>query len=265
MGHFTPRLRDWCGEGVPFRDAGYMASEGIFTVPQANNSVDGLPALHAVFFEFLAEHDFGKPDAPALLAHELEPGHNYHVVVTTTGGLYRYAMNDVVRAAGRQQETPLLRFLYKGGHVQNMQGEMLSIEHVMTTMAALAAETGVRLRHFQVIAEIDRRRYALHIEPADAPSPGQLRQLLAGFDRALGAANENYTIFRTDKMLNPPRLAVMQKGWLERITADHLARSGRDSQFKPAVLASTPEHPEMVEQSLAWSGDERGERRAVGE
>ncbi|MFI5019353.1 MAG: GH3 auxin-responsive promoter family protein [Dongiales bacterium] len=265
MGHFTPRLRDWCGEGVPFRDAGYMASEGIFTVPQANDSVDGLPALHAVFFEFLAEHDFGKPDAPALLAHELEPGRNYHVVVTTTGGLYRYAMNDVVRAGVRQQETPLLRFLYKGGHVQNMQGEMLSIEHVMATMAALAAETGVRLRHFQVIAEIDRRRYALHIEPADAPSPGQLRQLLAGFDRALGAANENYTIFRTDKMLNPPRLAVMQKGWLERITADHLARSGRDSQFKPAVLASAPEHPEMVEQSLAWSGDERGERRAAGE
>ena len=101
--------------------------------------------------------------------------------------------------------------------------------------------------------------------PRDALAPGQLRQLLAGFDRALGAANENYTIFRTDKMLNPPRLAVMQKGWLERITADHLARSGRDSQFKPAVLASTPEHPEMVEQSLAWSGDERGERRAAGE
>ena len=25
--------RDWCGEGVPFRDAGYMASEGIFAVP----------------------------------------------------------------------------------------------------------------------------------------------------------------------------------------------------------------------------------------
>jgi GH3 auxin-responsive promoter. len=73
-GAFHAALRDWCGEGVPFRDAGYMASEGIFTVPQANNSVDGLPALHAVFFEFLAEHDFGKPDAPALLAHELEPG-----------------------------------------------------------------------------------------------------------------------------------------------------------------------------------------------
>ena len=86
-----------------------------------------------------------------------------------------------------------------------------------------------------------------------------------GFDRALGAANENYTIFRTDKMLNPPRLAVMRKGWLERITADHLARSGRDSQFKPAVLASTAAHPEMADQSLDWPADDRGTWRAVGE
>ena len=57
----------------------------------------------------------------------------------------------------------------------------------------------------------------------------------------------------------------MQQGWLERITADHRARSGRDAQFKPVVLASVPEHPEMVEQSLEWSGEERGERRAAGE
>jgi hypothetical protein len=265
MGHFAPRLREWCAESMPIRDAGYMASEGIFTVPQANDSVDGLPALHAVFFEFLAERDFGKPDARALLAHELEAGRNYHVVVTTTGGLYRYAMNDVVHVAGHRQATPLLRFLYKGNHVQDMQGERVTIEHVMTTLAALAPETGGKLRHFQVVAELDRRRYALHIEPSETLAPGQLRRLLAAFDRALGQANEYYTMFRKEHLLNPPRLCVMRQGWLERITAEHRARSGRDAQFKPVVLASVPEHPEMVEQSLEWSGEERGERRAAGE
>jgi hypothetical protein len=29
-----------------------------------------------------------------------------------------------------------------------------------------------------------------------------------------------------------------------------MARSGRDSQFKPSVLASAVEHPEMVETSI---------------
>lgn len=252
MGHFTPRLRDWCGENLPFRDAGYMASEGIFSVPQANESVDGLPAIHAIFFEFLAEHDFGKPDARALQLHELEPGRNYHIVVTTTGGLYRYAMNDVIRVEGRQQATPLIRFLYKGGQVQNLQGEMMTVEHVMAAMKALEPETAGRLRHFQVAAELDRRGYALHIEPLETLAPAQLHQLLRSFDRALVAVNENYGFFRADRLLAPPRLEVMRKGWLERITADHLARSGRDSQFKPAVLVGKPEHPEMVEQSLDW-------------
>jgi GH3 auxin-responsive promoter len=257
MGHFTPRLRDWCGEAIPFRDAGYMASEGIFSVPQSNESVDGLPALHAVFFEFLAEHDFGKPDAPALLAHELEPERNYHVVVTTTGGLYRYAINDVIRVGGRQQATPLIRFLYKGGDVQNLQGEMMTVEHVMAAMAALGPEIAGRLRHFQVVAELDRRGYALHVEPVETLAPAQLRQILVSFDRALIAVNENYGFFRADRLLAPPRLSVMKNGWLERITADHMARSGRDAQFKPAVLAGRVAHPEMVGQSLGGEGELR--------
>lgn len=261
MGHFVPRLRAWCAEDVPLRDCGYMASEGIFSIPQANGSLDGLPALHAVFFEFLAEPDFGKPDAQALLAHELEPGRNYHVVVTTTGGLYRYAMNDVIQVGGRQQATPLIRFLYKAGQVQNLQGEMMTVEHVMAAMGALSPELSRRLHHFQVVADFDRRGYALHIEPVETFAPGQLRQLLAGFDQALMTVNENYGQFRGDQLIAPPRLSVMRGGWLERITADHMAVSGRDSQFKPAVLVARPDHPELAEQVL----DLPEELRAAGE
>src|SRR5262249_36502492 len=148
MGHFVPRLREWCGD-VPFRDVGYMASEGIFCLPLRNESAEGLPALHAVFFEFVPEHEFGKPDAPVLLAHELGGGGDYHVIGTTSGGLYRYAMQDVIAAAGRHQAPPLIRFLYKAGQVQNLQGELMTVEHVMAAMAALSPELGGRLRHFQ--------------------------------------------------------------------------------------------------------------------
>src|SRR5262249_8070388 len=204
MGHFVPRLREWCAEDIPLRDCGYMASEGIFSIPQANGSLDGLPALHAVFFEFLAEHDFGKPDAPALLAHELESGQNYHVVVTTTGGLYRYAMNDVVRVVGRQQATPLIRFLYKGSHVQNLQGEMMTVEHVAAAMKALDAESSFRLRHFQLVGELDRRRYALPIEATETLPPRELHPLPASFDRALFARGEVFGFLRAGRRVLPP-------------------------------------------------------------
>jgi hypothetical protein len=265
MGHFSPLLRDWCGEGFRFRDAGYMASEGVFSIPLANDSPDGLLSLHAVFFEFVPEHDFGRPDAAALLAHELEPERNYHVVITTPGGLYRYAINDVIRVTGRHQASPLLRFLYKGGNVQNLQGEMVTVDHVMSAVAALAAEFGVKLQHFQVVAELAERRYVLHIEPTQCPPRPVLERMLASFDRELGKVNENYAMFRADRLIGEPMLQVMQKGWFDRISQDHLLRSGRDSQYKPAVLVSAAEQPEMAEFSLALPGAETpAERRIAG-
>src|SRR6185437_3312194 len=67
MGHFAPSLREWCGENFQFRDIGYMASEGIFSVPLANGTPDSALALHSTFFEFVPEADFDREDAPVLL------------------------------------------------------------------------------------------------------------------------------------------------------------------------------------------------------
>jgi hypothetical protein len=250
MGHFSHALREWCGERFHFRDVGYMASEGVLSIPLDNDNIDGVLALHAVFFEFVPERDFGRAGAPVLLAHEIEQGQNYHVIITTTGGLYRYAMNDVIRVSGKQAGSPMIRFLYKGGNVQNMQGELMTVDHVMSTMAALTAEFGINFRHFQVVAELNDRRYVLYIEPAGEVSRSALQQLLPGFERELGKANENYVQFRVDRLIAAPALRVMKRGWFDRFLQDHVARTGRDSQFKPSVLGSVVQYPEMVETSI---------------
>lgn len=247
MGHFAPALRDWCRPGVPLRDVGYMASEGIFTIPLGNESPGGILTLHTAVFEFVPEHEFGRPDARSLLAHEVEPGQNYHIVVTNTGGLYRYAMNDVVRVTGRVAGSPVLHFLYKGGQVQNLQGEMLTVDHVVGAVTAMTSEAGLALRHFQVAAELPARRYALQIEPA-APVPAAvLPRLLQRFDRALGAVNENYATLRGDRQLAPPVLRVMKPGWFDRLTEDAVVRVRRDSQVKLAVLVAEAERPELAD------------------
>ena len=45
------------------------------------------------------------------LAHELERGRTYSVVVTTGGGLYRYRLGDLVNVVGFEAGCPLLRFV----------------------------------------------------------------------------------------------------------------------------------------------------------
>jgi len=250
MGHFAPLLREWCGDNFRFRDVGYMASEGVFSVPLGMDNPDGYLTLHANFYEFVPEREFGRPDARTLLAHELEPQQNYHVVITTTGGLYRYAMNDVIRVSEMRNGTPLLRFLYKGGNVQNIQGEMVTVDHVMNAMNALAAEFGVKFQHFQLVAELEDRRYALHVELSNGMPQPALQRLLPSFERELGNVNENYAMFRADNLIGRPKLHVMRRGWFDRLSSEHMARTGRDSQFKPTVLTSKAEHPEMVESSF---------------
>jgi hypothetical protein len=73
---------------------------------------------------------------------------------------------------------------------------------------------------------------------------------LPSFDRELGKNNENYAMFRADGLINAPGLRIMRRGWFDRISSDHIARSKRESQSKPSLLASSVEHPEMIEKTL---------------
>jgi hypothetical protein len=258
MGHFAPSLREWCGDKFQFRDIGYMASEGIFSIPLGNGTPDSALALHSAFFEFIPEADFGHEDAPALLAHELEAGQNYQVIVTTTGGLYRYAINDVIRVTEMDAGSPRIRFLYKGDNVQNIQGEMVSVDHVAAAMAAAIGAHGISLRHFQVVADQAERRYVLHVEPTrPLPAPA-LRALLFGFEIELGRQNVNYEYFRAHKHLEPPALRLMQDGWVAHIVAEQGGQGYRSAQFKPVVLTNAAQYPEMAETELALEGQAFG-------
>jgi hypothetical protein len=254
MGHFAPSLREWCGDSFHFRDIGYMASEGIFSIPMENGTPDSLLALHAAFFEFIPEGEFGRPDPTVLLAHELEAGQNYQVVLTTTGGLYRYAINDVIRVAEMNEGSPTIRFLYKGGNVQNMQGEMVSVDHVMAALNAVTEEHCITLRHFQVLADLADRRYVLCMEPDEPPPGAMLAAMLAGFERELARQNVNYEYFRARGYLKPPRLRLMRNGWFARIMADYVARGRGEAQFKPYVLVDTAQHTDMTENEISLSG-----------
>lgn len=251
MGHFAPSLREWCGDRFQFRDIGYMASEGIFSIPLGNGTPDSALTLHSAFFEFIPEADFGHDGAPVLLAHELEAGQNYHVVVTTTGGLYRYVINDIIRATEMVDGAPRIRFLYKGDNIQNIQGEQVSIDHVMAAMSTTIGVLGISLRHFQVVADQASRRYIVHVEPTSPMPAPALHALLSGFDSELGKQNLNYEYFRTRQHLEPPALRLMQDGWFARIVADQGGQGYRAAQFKPIVLAGAAQHAEMAQTEIA--------------
>jgi hypothetical protein len=111
--------------GVPIQVKGLLATEACVSIPFAG----GRPlAVRSHFFEFLEE-------GRARLAHELEEGGVYSVVVTTGGGLYRYRLEDRVQVDGFVGRTPSLRFLGKEGHVSDLVGEKLREDFVAGALA----------------------------------------------------------------------------------------------------------------------------------
>ena len=95
---------------------GLLATECVVTIPWRGERP---LAVTSHFFEFLDEH------GGCRLAHQLERGSRYEVVVTNGGGLWRYRLGDVVECSGYVGKTPSLRFVGRA-RTSDLRGEKLS-------------------------------------------------------------------------------------------------------------------------------------------
>ncbi|MGI9455197.1 MAG: GH3 auxin-responsive promoter family protein, partial [Aeoliella sp.] len=89
VGVYLPQLEQYYGD-VAIRDHGMSASEGRMSIPFANDTPDGILDFAHHFFEFIPEEEYEKSNPTVLEAHELQPDRNYFILLTTSGGLYRY-------------------------------------------------------------------------------------------------------------------------------------------------------------------------------
>jgi hypothetical protein len=102
---------------------GLIATEGFITFPL--EGIGFALSVRSHFFEF--EEIAGNGEKNELrLAHELEEGKEYSVIITTGGGLYRYRLGDVVSVDGWYEQCPLLEFRGRGQFVSDLFGEKLN-------------------------------------------------------------------------------------------------------------------------------------------
>jgi hypothetical protein len=110
---------------VTIQPKGLLATEAFISFPFK----DDLSALSLLshFFEF-EETDTTTPVIK--LAHELERGRSYAVIVTTGGGLYRYRLNDCIEVVDFYKQCPLIRFIGRQAKVVDICGEKLNEDFV---------------------------------------------------------------------------------------------------------------------------------------
>lgn len=233
---------------VPVCDISYGASEGRGTISMGDGRQ--LLSIRSHFFEFIPEEQIEDSNPEVLLAHQLEVGENYYIIFTTSAGLYRYHINDVVKVTGKYHQCPLLEFQYKGGNISSFTGEKITELQVTDAMRAALSSSGNSCRFFTLIPEFrPNPHYKLLIEPESGMTLAepQLQKILTAFESELCALNIEYQTKRESQRLDPPEAVLIQNGAYENMRKS-LAKSGvADAQIKISHLNPKTEVREFFE------------------
>ena len=256
MGNWTggsmgPYLRQYPAfyGAKPVRDVGLIASEGRMTIPLEDGTPSGVLDIVSHYFEFVPVDEMDSPSARVLLAHELEQGQDYFILLTTDYGLYRYDIRDVVRCTGFMGKTPLLEFLNKGAYFSSMTGEKLSEHHVTRSIDKVLEELGITLSTYSVAPVWDDRLpgYGLYVERSafnDLEVAGKCCQRL---ESLLCQTNVEYEAKRLSARLAPLRLVWLKPGAWQSWDRERLAKTrGAAEQYKHPCLINAVDFRETM-------------------
>ncbi|MBI5507242.1 MAG: GH3 auxin-responsive promoter family protein [Deltaproteobacteria bacterium] len=235
---FVADLGRWFA-GVEIQGKGLMATEGIVSFPLSAENRGPVAAIRSHFLEF--QPVSGSRERPRL-AHELEAGERYVPLLSTGGGLYRYALGDVVACVGHHHQAPLLQFEGKRDLTSDLAGEKLDATAVSAALEHASQTLGAPLRFALVAPALESTPgYRLYVD-CDADD--------AALDRFVGAVeaslcgNFHYRYCRDLGQLAALRVRRVTDGWA-RFEAAQARRGAVLGGLKPLGLDSRPDWAEV--------------------
>jgi hypothetical protein len=234
VGVFLPQLTDLYGP-TAVRDHGLSASEGRMTIPLADGTSAGVLDYCHHYFEFIPAEEHGGVNPTVLEAHELEVGRDYYIVMTTSGGLYRYDIHDVVRCMGYKGQAPILEFLNKGKSFSNLTGEKLSEHQVVRAVQKSFDELQLPIDTFTLAPIMeDHPRYVLVVERGAAF--GRANELAASVQSHLVRNNEEYASKCESGRLLPIAIREMPPGTFAHMRRQKTGQRGNFEEYKHPCL-----------------------------
>jgi hypothetical protein len=238
---YARQLRRWLGD-LPTRDRGYMASEGIGSIPLVDAGAAGALAVTAHFYEFIPVDRRDEPNPPVLTVQDLQPNRDYYILFTTSAGLYRYDINDIVRVVDFYHDVPMIEFVRKGRGITNLTGEKLAEPQVTMAMLGAVEDLGLEdvVRHFTAVPRFgDPPRYAFFVEPSEPLGRERAAALAQALDRHLYSQNIEYEAKRESLRLGPPLIRLVAPGTWVAYRQQRVAAGAPEAQVKVPHL--TPE------------------------
>jgi len=200
----------------------YNASEGFFA-GQENPNDDGMTLFteHGIFYEFMPIEEYGKKIPNTIGLDKVIPGKNYAIIITTTGGLWRYLVGDTI--AFTSVNPYKIKVTGRLKHYINAFGEEVIVDNSDAAIAVATKKTNAIISDYTAapvyfseekngahewLIEFDR-------EPVD------LKIFTQELDLALKNVNSDYEAKRhKDIALGLPKIHSLPKGtfskWLQK-------------------------------------------------
>ena len=126
----------------------YNASEGFFAAQEKPDD-DGMTLFteHGIFYEFMPVEEYGKPAPRTVGLRQVILNKNYAIIISTTGGLWRYLVGDTVRFTSINPYRVLVTGRLK--HYMNAFGEEVIVDNSDKAIAQASKDTGAVVSDYE--------------------------------------------------------------------------------------------------------------------
>ena len=192
----------------------YNASEGFIAGQQTpNDDVLLLFTEHGIFYEFMPVEEYGKPKPQTVGLKDVQLDKNYALVISTTGGLWRYIIGDTIKFT--HLNSYKIKVTGRLKHYMNAFGEEVMVDNTDKAIAWAAAKTNAVVNDYTAapvyFSESSNGTHEWLIE-FDVP-PQNLQLFTTELDAALKTINSDYEAKRyKDIALRMPIVHAVKKG-----------------------------------------------------
>jgi hypothetical protein len=224
----------------------YNASEGFFAVQDDLRRDDlALMVRHGIFFEFLPLEELGQAQPRTLGVEEVEVGRTYALVISTSGGLWRYLIGDTVQVSSK---VPLrIRVAGRTQQHLNVFGEEVMVHNTDAALAAAAKQHRCEVKDYTVapfVQECHPSGWHQWLVEFALP-PQNLEAFAQDLDAALRRVNSDYDAKREGNFVLGPAQVVMAR---PGVFDEWLGRKGQlGGQHKVPRLS---EHRKVLDELL---------------
>lgn len=217
---FTPyrdQFRQLIGKDIHFLEM-YNASEGFFAAQDHPDS-DGMLLFtnHGIFYEFMPLEEYGKPFPETIGLNKVELGKHYALVISTTGGLWRYIVGDTIQFTTLKPYR--IRVSGRLKHYINAFGEEVIVDNTDKAVAVACDRTGAAVNDYTAAPVYfsqngnGAHEWLIEFEK----NPADIAHFAYELDTALKNINSDYDAKRhKDIALRMPLVHPVKKGFFNK-------------------------------------------------